>query len=296
MKISNLIFTSTFYYISIFVLVSLSHFYELKGFIALWFFIPLVILLFTTAVVEMSNSKKKKSIKIIAIVDFLIRCLLLIITYLAISNIINLSFTIQLGLAFFFLLLNLLLGWRIYGSLRFYVDKDALTKEEIKYAVKDYANEQKILINKSSKEQEEIKRVHQMHVYLGYSKLLTLIIILGGIIGFNIGGIEFRIIIIISASLLLMIYFYLTEQKISLLCADKKKQRKVSFKDNFTYLIGILIIYILQGIIHIETGDLNIVGIFIACLFLLPTLNTNKKVNEKFHKVNKEYVGKYINK
>lgn len=289
---SNLIFSSILYYISIFILIVLSHFYGLKGFVALWFFIPLVFLLFTTSVAEISNSKINKSIKAVAIVDFLIRCLLLIVIYLAITNTISLSFVIQISLGVFAFLLNLVIGWRMYHDFHFYVNKDELTKEEIDYVIKDYANEQKVLLNRSSDEQKEIKRAHRMNVYLGYSKLVTLLIIVGGIIGFSVWGIKYRAIIIVFACILLMIYFYLAGKKLSLLYANEQKQRKVAFKDNITYLVAVLIIYVLQGTIHIETGDLNIIGIFIGCLFLLPTLKTNKKVNENFHRVNKKYMEK----
>lgn len=289
---SKLIFSSIFYYVSIFLLIVLSHFYGLQGFVAIWFFTPFVFLLFTTSIVEISTRKINHSIKALAIVDFLIRCLLLIVTYLAISNFINLSFALQISLGLFSLLLNLLIGWRMYHYFRFYIDNDELTKEEIDYVIKDYTNEQKILLNKSSDEQQEIKRAHRMNVYSGYSTLITLLIILGGIIGFSIWGIKYRVMIIIFACILLMAYFYLTGKKLSLLYANEKQQRKAAFKDNFSYLIGILIIYILQGTIHIETRDLNIMGIFIGCLFLIPTLNTNKKVIENFHRVNKKYIDK----
>lgn len=268
----------------------MSHFYGLQGFVALWFFIPLVFLLFTTSIIEISNNKITHAIKALAILDFLIRCLLLIVTYLAVSSLISLSFALQISVGLFSLLLNLLIGWRMHQYFRFYIDNDELTKEEINYVIKDYTNEQKILLNKSSDEQQEIKRAHKMNVYSGYSTLITLLIILGGIIGFSVWGIKYRVIIIICAYILLMTYFYLTGKKLSLLYANEKQQRKVAFKDNFSYLIGILIIYVLQGIIHIETRTLNIMGIFIGCLFLIPTLKTNKKVSENFHKVNKKYI------
>lgn len=239
---SKLIFSSIFYYISIFILILLSHFYGLQGFVALWFFIPLVFLLFTTSIIEISNNKITHAIKALAILDFLIRCLLLIVTYLAVSSLISLSFALQISVGLFSLLLNLLLGWRMHQYFRFYKDNDELTKEEINYVIKDYTNEQKILLNKSSDEQQEIKRAHKMNVYSGYSTLITLLIILGGIIGFSVWGIKYRVIIIICAYILLMTYFYLTGKKLSLLYANEKQQRKVAFKDNFSYLIGILII------------------------------------------------------
>lgn len=181
------------------------------------------------------KSKINKSIKLIAAIDFLIRCLLLIVTYLAICNTINLSFVLQICIVLFSLVLNLLIGWRLYEYLRFNVGKDELTKDEIDYVIKDYTNEQEMLINKSSDEQLEINSAYRMTVYSGYSKLVTLIIILGGIMGFSLFGINYRMIIVIVASIFLMIYLYLTEK--NFLYCMRIKRSKEKFLLEITLLI-----------------------------------------------------------
>ena len=58
-----------------------------------------------------------------------------------------------------------------------------------------------------------------------------------------------------------------------------------------TFLIGIILIFVLQGIIYYDTGIFNFMAVCIAVAFFIPTFSTNRKIREDFHKIN----GKYIN-
>lgn len=68
----------------------------------------------------------------------------------------------------------------------------------------------------------------------------------------------------------------------------KKKMKLIKYRDNITGILGLAIIYILQGIIHIGESTFNFLGIFLAVILFIPTFHTNQKIKEYFHKVNKK--------
>ncbi len=83
------------------------------------------------------------------------------------------------------------------------------------------------------------------------------------------------------AFLLIVVYLYITEKKFTLLGTDNHK-----FRDNCTLMIGVFIVYVFQGYIHIGTGTFNVLGVFFAVLFFLLTFHTNQLIIDYFRKAN----------
>jgi len=160
------------------------------------------------------------------------------------------------------------------------------------YLCEDYATDQSILYNKTPNEKEEIKGVYQSTFFVGYSYVLIFLLI--GIVtfAFNFFGEQYRILILTIAFLLLGIYLYLTNKKFTLFLTDRNQRKKMSLRDNISFIIGLSIIYILQGYIHIGTGTFNFLGIFVAIVFFIPTIKTNQLIRDEFYKINNKYLNR----
>lgn len=88
------------------------------------------------------------------------------------------------------------------------------------------------------------------------------------------------------ASALLIIYLILNEKKIEKLSTIDKKVTFIKYRDNITVILGLAIIYVLQGIVHIGESTFNFLGILLAATLFIPTFQTNKKIKEHFYTVN----------
>ncbi|WP_445505446.1 SoxR reducing system RseC family protein [Niallia sp. 03091] len=297
-KIKKLMLLNILFYVNNFIVIILTNNFGIKDIGAILFFSPFILILFTTSIVESSRGKMLGQLKKLSILDFLLRCTVLVINFLVISGIIHLTFYYLIVLGIIFMTVNVYLEWKIYKQIRFLklqnktIEEGLLTKKEIDDLCEDYANDQSILRYKSPDEKEEIRNIYHSTFFVGYSYVLILILIGEGIFAFDFFGEKNRIVILMIAFLLLGIYFYLTNKKLALFLKDSSHRMKINLRDNLTFIIGLSIIYILQGYIHIGTGTFNFLGIFFAVIFFIPTIKTNHLIRDEFHKINKKYLNK----
>jgi phosphate/sulfate permease len=248
-KIKKLMLSNIIFYLNNLIMIIFMHNPEFKEIAAVWFFSPFVVILFTTVMFESLNRKMNNQLKQLSVIDFLLRCTILLINFLGVSGIIYLTFN------------HLIL----------------------------YAKEQSILRDKSPNEKEEIRSIYKSTFFVGCSYALILLLIGGGIFAFSFWGEQYRLLIIMIASLLVGVYFYLTSKKLTLFFKDINQRKKISLRDNLTFIVGLSIIYILQGYIHIGTGTFNFLGVFFATIFFIPTIKTNHLIRDTFYKINKKY-------
>jgi hypothetical protein len=297
-KIKRLILLNILFHVNNFVVIILMNNPALKEIAVFWFFSPFVLILFTTFVLESSKGEIVGKLKRLSLLDFLFRCLALIINFLALSGMITIALYYLIGIGITFMIVNIYLEWKIYQQIRsFYLqnknlDEGLLTKKEIDDLLKDYANDQSILMGRSSVEKEEIRTIYHLISVVGYSYILTLLLIGGGIFAFNFFGEKIRIIVLMISFLLLGIYFYLTNKKLTLFVKDDSSRKRIHVRDNVTFIIGLSIIYILQGYVHIGTGVFNFLGIFVGLMFLIPSMKTNNLIRAEFHRINNKYYHK----
>lgn len=295
-NIRKLFLFNIIFYLNNFVLIILTNTIGLKDIVAFWFFSPFVLILFTTSMLESIKGNLFGQLKKLSVLDFLLRCLVLVINFFVISGIIDFTFNYLIILGIIFMSVNVYLEWKMYTQIRLIhlqnkiFDDGLLTKKEIDDLCEDYASDQTILMYKSLGEKEEIRNIYNSTFFVGSSYVLIFLLIGIGIFAFNFFGKENRIFILIFAFLLLGIYFYLTNKKLTIFFKDHIYRKKINLRDNFTFFIGLSIIYILQGFIHIGTGTFNFLGIFFAILFLTPTMKTNYLIRDEFHKINKKYM------
>ncbi|WP_210471321.1 hypothetical protein [Sporosarcina sp. 6E9] len=285
-KLKTLMLGNVLFHINNFILILLTNTFGLKGIAAIWFFTPFILILFTTSMIE---SRREK---LMGMVDFIVRCIILIINYLALSEFIRIPFAYLIVLGIIFMVLNIYIEWTMHKRLQLSQneDDDVLTNEEIDDLIEDYVHDKTMLKNKTPAEKDEINESFHAVVYMGYSYVLLALLVGGGIFAFGFWGEQKRWIIFLAAYLLLIIYFYLTERKLGLYYKDNKRRKKISFRDNITFVIGISILYILEGFIYIGTLSFNFFGVFIACAFFIPTLKTNQEIRSGFHKTNKNHI------
>ncbi|MDM5192477.1 hypothetical protein QUG02_05745 [Bacillus hominis] len=294
-KIKKLMLLNIIFYLNNFIMIILMHNPELEEIAAIWFFSPFVVILFTTFMFESLNGKMNNPLKKLSVIDFLLRCTILLVNFLGVSGIIYLTFNYLIVLGVIFMTVNVYLEWKMYKKILLLnlqnkkIDEAPLTRREIDDLCEDYAKEQSILRDKSPNEKEEIRSIYRSTFLVGCSYALILLLIGGGIFSFSLLGEKYRMLIIMIAFLLVGIYFYLTSKKLTLFFKDTNQRKKISLRDNLTFIVGLSIIYILQGYIHIGTGTFNFLGVFFATIFLIPTIKTNHLIRDTFYKINKKY-------
>ncbi|MFH4342875.1 hypothetical protein WAI93_19295, partial [Acinetobacter baumannii] len=156
---------------------------EFKEIAAIWFFSPFVVILFTTFMFESLNRKMTNQLKQLSVIDFLLRCTILLINFLGVSGIIYLTFNHLILLGIIFMTVNVYLEWRMYKKLLLLnlqnkkTDEAPLTRREIDDLCEDYAKEQSILRDKSPNEKEEIRSIYKSTFFVGCSYALILLLI-----------------------------------------------------------------------------------------------------------------------
>ncbi|MFB1049892.1 hypothetical protein [Paraliobacillus sp. JSM ZJ581] len=262
-NIKKLIFFNILFYINNFSVIFLIYKFEMIDIVAIWFFTPFILILFTTSMIEISNQTNLKPIKKLSLIDFLIRVIVLIINFLAISELIYLKLEYLILIEVIFMLVNITIELNIYKkmSLIIYkdktIDEDLLSSKEVNDLIKDLANEQTILRNKFPDEKEEILKSYKLTSIMGYSNLLMLLLIVGGVIAFELFGEVHGLKVLLVALLLVGIYFHLTNKKFTLFYGDDSNQIKIKLRDNTSFLFGLTIIYVLHGYIYVGTGTFN---------------------------------------
>ena len=265
--------------------------FGLNGIAALWFFTPFLFILFTTSIIEDVKEKSLVTIKKMSILDLTLRCTVLVINFLVLSKLIHISFGILIAVNIIFMTLNFYVEWSMHKRLLQYKPKnttdDVLTKEEIYNLIDDYVHDKKILKNKTPVEKKDIIRGFHSVIYVGYSNILTAILVGVGVFSLGFFDIQNRWIVFLVAFLILVIYLTLAEKKVRTFYQNEDQGKRINLRDNITFIIGLSIIYILQGVIIVGESTLNFFGIFLACVFFLPTIKTNQMIRKDFHATHK---------
>ena len=143
---SLIIFNVTFY-MNNFILIVLTNIFGSKDIAALWFFTPFIVILFTTSMIEIPKRKSIASIKKLSLLDFTLRCIILIVNFLALSQLIDIGFTNLIILGIIFMGVNIYIEWIMHKELRLLynkeVDEDLLTKKELNALIDDFANDKR---------------------------------------------------------------------------------------------------------------------------------------------------------
>ncbi|WP_176759178.1 hypothetical protein [Pelagirhabdus alkalitolerans] len=116
------------------------------------------------------------------------------------------------------------------------------------------------------------KQATTLMALIGYLNTIIILLPAISIVLFRVLGKDHRWIVFLMALILLTIYFYLNEKKFYLYNAHYK------FRDNIMLFIGIAIILIFQGHIHIDTDTFNFLAVFVGAIFCLPTFITNQSI------------------
>lgn len=287
----HLIIANLIFYLNNFLLIILINRFALKGLLGLWFFTPFIFILFTTHVLEQSKHQITREIRALSIIDLVIRAIVLVINFIVISELINLNLNYLLIINSVFLMINMSGEWTIRKKIQLnqLTDEEPLPRHIMNLILRDYASKQMILKNKTIEQQTEIKKSFSLAALVGYSNVLIVFLIVGGIFSFAVFGKVYRLITLIVALLTMLFYLHLVDRKLLLFFEDTVKSKKINYRDNVTLIIAISIIYYLQGFVHIGTGTFNFLGIFFALMFCFPTFITNKQIINSFKVVIKKY-------
>ncbi|GEM01498.1 hypothetical protein SAMN05421839_11178 [Halolactibacillus halophilus] len=163
-----------------------------------------------------------------------------------------------------------------------------LSNKERNHLINAHVNDQVSVKNKSSATYNQNNKSFHLLIYSGYSNTLLFILIFLGVFSFRIFGIEYRGLMFLLAGVLLLIYLVLNEKKMEKYNTIDKKGTFIKHRDNITAILGLAIIYILQGIIHIGETTFNFLGLLLAVILFIPTFQTNKKIKEHFYTVNRK--------
>lgn len=292
MNVKKILWFNLFFYVNNFILIFLMNYFEGTSLLAIWYFTPFIIILLTTSMLESLSRIQSSSTKRLIIMDFVIRVLALCIHFILLSYLVSFSLHTLLLLEISFMLFNSVIEYIIYRKISLTLIEDidpkieCLSSRKVDDLIKKYVDDQTYLKEPFTDQKRESQESFRLAVLSGYSYMLICLIIGGGIFAFELFGEGYQVLVVIAATITLKCYFYLTEEKLLLFYKDSDSRRKVKLRDNLTLTIGIAIVYILQGYVHIGTGTFNFLGIFIAVLFLLPSLATNQKIKHHFNRIN----------
>src|SRR5690625_2088618 len=167
-KVKALILFNALFYVNNYILIFLTSAFGLEGITALWFLIPFILILFTTSLLETKKEGLPRSVKRLAVLDFALRCIVLIINFIVLNELILISFVYLIGLGMTFMVLNIYVEWKMYKQLLSTPIEDELTKQEIDDVIKGYTDNKTILVGKSPAERKEINAAFQVLTYAGY--------------------------------------------------------------------------------------------------------------------------------
>lgn len=285
-RLKTLIGSNFLFYINNFVLILFIRIFGLNSVGSLWLFTPFIFILFTTSIIEDVKGKSFVRIKKMSIIDMVLRSSILVINFLVLSKLIHINLGSLITINVVFMTLNFYVEWSIHGRLLNHQSKsikgNVLTKEE-KNLINDYVHDKKKLKNKIPTEKEGMIKSSHSVVYVGYSNILIAILVGGGIYSLSFFSIQNRWIVFLVAYLLLIVYLTLAEKKVRTFYKDENKRRTIKLRDNTTFIIGMSIIYVLQGVVYIEESTFNFFGIFLACAFFLPTFKTDQLIRKDYH-------------
>jgi len=263
---------------------------DFDNLVAFWIFSPLIILLFTTNLLEGNANIISKQTRWLAVFDFLLRFTLSIIVFLYLSHIITLKHHYIITLTIVGFLINLVLEYRLFKRHDFDKESVRFNSKQLDYLTEDYATNQTILIGKNEDEISEIKNIYSATFYTGITNILLLILLILGFFSFNFVKQEQRVLIFILGIIVTVIYTIFTNKKMRFGFNNQVMLKKVLFRDLMTFFIGVVLIFVLQGIVYYNTGIFNFIAVCIAVAFFIPTFSTNRKIQENFHKINSKYI------
>ncbi|NLZ35014.1 MAG: hypothetical protein GX889_08980 [Clostridiales bacterium] len=90
----------------------------------------------------------------------------------------------------------------------------------------------------------------------------------------------FALIIIIA----FIVYIYISFNTLKNIYKDRKKFLEAFYINNLNFIISLVILFISEGIVYINTSEYNFIVWIVAALFLVPTFDTRKKISEKYGK------------
>src|SRR5690625_1079925 len=97
-KLKALMLFNVLFYVNNFVLIALTNAFGLEGIAALSCFTTYILIMCTTWMIENPKRKLNGTIKKMSILYFALRCIILIITYLALTELILVPFVYLTGL------------------------------------------------------------------------------------------------------------------------------------------------------------------------------------------------------
>ena len=294
-QLNILIIRNLLFHLNNFILFILVYnFNGLEGFAALWFFTPFILVFFTSLIAENPNVRSNKALKKLAISDLTMRGFIIFINFFCLSDVLPINMNYLVAINIVSLIVTLFMEWRMLQ----YAKNDSLndtetvvnylSKKERNHLINAHVNDQVSVKNKSSATYNHNNNSFHLLIYSGYSNTLIFILIFLGVFSFRIFGIEYRGLMFLLAGVLLLIYLILNEKKMEKYNTIDKKGTFIKHRDNITAILGLAIIYILQGIIHIGETTFNFLGLLLAVILFIPTFQTNKKIKEYFYTINRK--------
>jgi phosphatidylglycerophosphate synthase len=98
-------------------------------------------------------------------------------------------------------------------------------------------------------------------------------------------GERYRIAVLLIIIIIFLVYLYITFYTLNLIYKERKKFIKTYLRDNITFLICLIILFISEGVIYINTSGYNFAMWLFAALFLAPTFSTHKIISDRFCKI-----------
>ncbi|CAM2888617.1 hypothetical protein HAHI6034_01505 [Hathewaya histolytica] len=293
----RLIFLNIVYYLNNFLYVFIDKQFGIDGFLVFWAFSPYILIILSGLLLENLHLKTLKKVRKIVVIDLVLRVVSVFINYYSTSfKFKNINFISLILVEIIIMLINIFLEFKIYRHVKYSSKNEEeeytpLSNEESKDIIqKYYIDDNFDYSNSNIEDRKEIDKLFRLIKLVGYSTVMVYSFPIIISLGLRILGERYRLAVLFIVVIIFFINLYLNYIKLTLYYIDEKMCKKIYIRDNVSVIIGILILFIYDGIININTGGYNIFIYIISCVFFAVPILTNKKISIKFHKINKDII------
>lgn len=140
-----------------------------------------------------------------------------------------------------------------------------------------------------AEEKKKFDNIFKVNLLAAFSTVYIFILFLITTVVTRIAGEKYRYVVLILLSIILIRHIYLTGIKLRQFYEGHKQFKKIFIRDNISLILGIIILYISEGIVYINSSVHNVLIYFIGIFFFIPTMLTNEMIAIKFSEESKKY-------
>lgn len=247
---------------------------------------------FSTLVLEESYRKEIKKLKIISLIDFILRIIVLVVHFMYLVfnwdiYIVNLI----TGILFIF---NIIFEVTIFNQCKKLPEGDleGIKNKEIQEFIERFYNNEIDTLKVGAEVSKELKDIMKIMELSGKENLVAIFLFVLIFISefiykyFN----RFIFFTIIVVSILLYLFVKLHTKIIKNVFKDEENINRKIIIENISFIIGYIILFLCEVIFKKKLSYMRVSVWVVSCVTFLPTLNRKYKIKERLKKIYKKTI------